>query len=50
MSEADIETLRSRYEAFSRGDWDPAFRAAHPDLEFKDSRPRDQPWDLSRPQ
>jgi uncharacterized protein len=35
MSEADVETLRRGYEAFSRGDWDAAFRAAHPDLEFR---------------
>jgi ketosteroid isomerase-like protein len=35
MSHADIETLRLGYEAFSRGDWETAFRAAHPDLELK---------------
>jgi uncharacterized protein len=35
MSRADIETLRAGYEAFSRGDWDSAFRGAHPDLELK---------------
>jgi uncharacterized protein len=35
MSQADIETLRLGYEAFSRGDWEAAFRGAHPDLELK---------------
>ena len=35
MSQADIEMLRVGYEAFSRGDWDVAFAAAHPDIEFK---------------
>ena len=35
MSRSDIETLRLGYEAFSRGDWETAFGAAHPDLEFK---------------
>ena len=35
MSQADIEMLRVGYEAFSRGDWDAAFAAAHPDIEFK---------------
>jgi uncharacterized protein len=35
MSRADIETLRLGYEAFSRGDWEAAFRAAHPDVELK---------------
>jgi ketosteroid isomerase-like protein len=35
MSRTDIETLRLGYEAFSRGDWEAAFRTAHPDLEFK---------------
>ena len=34
MSRADIELLRAGYEAFSRGDWEFAFREAHPDLEF----------------
>jgi uncharacterized protein len=35
MSQADIETLRLGYEAFNRGDWEAAFRAAHPDVELK---------------
>lgn len=35
MSRADIETLRIGYEAFNRGDWDAAFRGAHPDVELK---------------
>jgi uncharacterized protein len=35
MSEADIEMLRSGYEAFSRGDWEAALASAHPDLEMK---------------
>jgi uncharacterized protein len=30
-----IETLRGVYEAISRGDWDAAFRDAHPGLEYK---------------
>ena len=35
MSQADIETLRSAYEAVNRGDWDSAFGAMHPDFEWK---------------
>jgi ketosteroid isomerase-like protein len=35
MSQTEIETLRLGYEAFNRGDWDAAFRAAHPDFELK---------------
>jgi ketosteroid isomerase-like protein len=35
MSEADIETLRSSYEAVSRGDWDAAFRTMHRDFQWK---------------
>jgi ketosteroid isomerase-like protein len=35
MSQADIETLRVGYEAFSRGDWDAAARFAHPDFELQ---------------
>ena len=35
MSQADIETLRGVYEAISRGDWDAAFRDAHPGFEYK---------------
>jgi ketosteroid isomerase-like protein len=35
LSQADIETLRLGYEAFSRGDWEAAFRGAHPDVELK---------------
>ena len=31
---ADIEMLRAGYEAFSRGEWDSVFRAAHPDIEL----------------
>ena len=33
--EADIETLRIGYEAFSRGDWDSPTRFAHPEFEFQ---------------
>jgi ketosteroid isomerase-like protein len=35
VSGADIETLRDGYEAFSRGDWDWAFREAPPDFELR---------------
>jgi hypothetical protein len=35
MSQADIEMLRTGYEAFNRGDWDAALGAAHPDMELK---------------
>lgn len=35
MSQADIETLRSGYEAFNRGDWDAYLGRADPDIEFK---------------
>jgi ketosteroid isomerase-like protein len=35
MSQTDIETLRAGYEAISRGDWDAAFPAIHPDFEVK---------------
>jgi ketosteroid isomerase-like protein len=35
MSRADIETLRAGYEAASRGEWDRAFRDAHPDFELQ---------------
>jgi uncharacterized protein len=35
MSQADIETIRAGYDAVNRGDWDSAFRAAHPDFEWK---------------
>jgi ketosteroid isomerase-like protein len=35
MSQADIETLRSAYDALSRGDWDGVLRVAHPDMELK---------------
>jgi ketosteroid isomerase-like protein len=31
----DIETIRAAYEAVNRGDWDNAFRATHPDFEWK---------------
>jgi ketosteroid isomerase-like protein len=34
MSQADVETLRAVYAAVSRGDWDAAFREAHPDFEL----------------
>lgn len=34
MSQADIETLRAGYEAFSSGDWNSAFREAPPDFEL----------------
>ncbi len=34
MSRVDIEMLRTGYEAFSRGEWDSVFRAAHPDIEL----------------
>ena len=35
MSQADIETLRVGYEAFSRGDWDSPIRFAHPEFELQ---------------
>ncbi|HZA89220.1 MAG TPA: nuclear transport factor 2 family protein [Solirubrobacterales bacterium] len=35
MSQADIETLRAGYRALSRGDWDEAFGAMHPEFELK---------------
>ena len=35
MGRAEIERLRSAYEAVNSGDWDAAFRHAHPDFEWK---------------
>jgi ketosteroid isomerase-like protein len=35
MSQADLDTLRYAYEAINCGDWDRAFRVAHPDFELK---------------
>ena len=35
MSQADIETLRTVYEALDRGDWPAAFRAWDPDIELE---------------
>jgi ketosteroid isomerase-like protein len=35
MSQADIDTLRSGYEALNRRDWDGVFRAMHPDIEYR---------------
>src|SRR5947207_6384176 len=35
MSQADIETLRSGYEAFNQGDWDAAIRLAHAEFELQ---------------
>jgi ketosteroid isomerase-like protein len=35
MSQADIERLRAGYKAVSRGDWDEAFSAMHPDFELE---------------
>jgi ketosteroid isomerase-like protein len=35
MSQARIDSLRAGYEAFSRGDWEAAFSAAHPDMELR---------------
>jgi ketosteroid isomerase-like protein len=34
MSEENVKLLRSLYEAFNRGDFDAAVRAAHPDVEL----------------
>jgi ketosteroid isomerase-like protein len=34
MSQENVELLRSLYEAFNRGDFDAAVRAAHPDVEL----------------
>ena len=34
ISQADIETLRTGYAAFSRGDWDSVVGSAHPDIEL----------------
>jgi ketosteroid isomerase-like protein len=35
MSQADLETLRTGYEAFNRGDWNAAARFAHPEFELQ---------------
>jgi ketosteroid isomerase-like protein len=35
VSQADIETLRAGYEAFTRGDWDSVVASAHADIELK---------------
>jgi ketosteroid isomerase-like protein len=35
MAQAEIEMVRSAYEAVNRGDWDAAFRHAHSDFEWK---------------
>jgi uncharacterized protein len=35
MPEAEIEMLRSGYEAFNRGDWDAVFDFAPPDFELQ---------------
>jgi uncharacterized protein len=35
MGRAEIEMLRSAYEAVNRGDWDAAFRHAHSGFEWK---------------
>jgi ketosteroid isomerase-like protein len=35
MSQADIETLRTEYEALSRMEWDAVLREAHADFELK---------------
>jgi ketosteroid isomerase-like protein len=35
MSQADIETLRSEYDAMSRKEWPKLFRGAHPDFELR---------------
>jgi ketosteroid isomerase-like protein len=35
MTRAEIEMLRSGYEAANRGDWDAAFRDLHSDFEWK---------------
>jgi len=34
MSQTDIETLRTGYEAFNREDWDAVFESAAPDFEL----------------
>ena len=38
MSQENVEIVRAAYEAFNRGDWDTAFRDAHPDFEFSIER------------
>ena len=35
MSQTDIESVRSRYEAYGRRDWDAFFRNLHPDFELE---------------
>lgn len=35
MSQADIQALRARYDAITRGDWDEAFRNVSSDFEMK---------------
>jgi ketosteroid isomerase-like protein len=34
MSQENIEIVRRIYDALNRGDWDTAFRDAHPEFEF----------------
>jgi ketosteroid isomerase-like protein len=34
MSQTDVETLRTGYEAFNREDWDAVFESAAPDFEL----------------
>jgi ketosteroid isomerase-like protein len=34
MAEENVETLRSLYEAFNRGDFEAVEQAVHPDIEF----------------
>ncbi len=38
MSEENVELIRSVYEPFNRGDWDAAFRHAHPEFEMTTQR------------
>jgi ketosteroid isomerase-like protein len=36
MSQQDLDQLRTRYEAFARGDWEAAFAGLGPDFEMHD--------------
>ncbi len=38
MSQENVETIRSIYEAFNRRDWDGVLRGMHPDIEWKTTR------------
>ena len=50
MSQEDIETLRSLYEAINRGDWDAAFRDADPNAEMKTANRMTRPGTYRGPE